>query len=81
MPDEIEVRVRKVLKEVFGNPDRIDQLGSEQNLTDLGITSVSFIKIIIVLEEEFDIQFEDEDLKFEQLNTIKSVAAYVESKL
>ncbi|HEX3043685.1 MAG TPA: phosphopantetheine-binding protein [Bacillota bacterium] len=79
--NDVEARVRKVFKEVLGNPVRLEELGSEQNLNDLGITSVNFIKIILVLEDEFNIQFEDEDLKFEELNTLQRVTAYVESKL
>ncbi len=81
MLNDTELRVKGILKKVLGNDELIDKLDAEQNLSDLGITSVNFIKIIVLVEDEFDIEFDDEDLKFENFNTIANVSAYIEDKI
>lgn len=54
-------------------------LGTE--LESIGINSISYIKIIVALENEFNIEFDDEVLNITELPTIKSMMKYVESKV
>lgn len=49
----------------------------ETNFKNLGIDSITFVKIIISLETEFGFEFDDEKLLFSEFPTIKSLLDYV----
>jgi len=44
---------------------------------DLGINSLAFIKVVVGLENEFDIEFEDNALDSKSFTTIGSIAEYI----
>lgn len=62
----------------------IDELGIDANTvnenskisSDLDVNSLEFLNVIIVLEEEFEITFEEERIK--KLKTVGDIANYVE---
>lgn len=45
----------------------------EEDLTNYGMDSITFIQIIIDLEEEFDVEIPDEYLLLSQLDTVKKM--------
>jgi amino acid adenylation domain-containing protein len=49
-------------------------------LSGAGIDSISFIKIVVALEGEFDFEFDDEKLLITEFPIIMSMIEYVESK-
>lgn len=51
------------------------------DLSSSGIDSITFIKIVVALEESFNFEFDDEMLLFTAFPTIKSMVEYVESKI
>jgi len=50
-------------------------------LIAIGFDSITFIKTIVALENEFDFEFDDDKLLFTEFPTIKSMVEYVESKV
>lgn len=44
-----------------------------QNLTDLGMDSISFIQIIVALEEEFECEIPDEKLLISEMDTVEKI--------
>lgn len=46
----------------------------------IGIDSITFIKIVVALECEFEFEFDDEMLLNTKFPTVKSMIEYVESK-
>ncbi|NMA31936.1 MAG: acyl carrier protein [Candidatus Methanofastidiosa archaeon] len=46
-----------------------------------GVDSITFVKIVVALEGEFDFEFDDEMLLITVFPTIKSMIEYVESKV
>ncbi|OGI07988.1 MAG: hypothetical protein A2Y40_06660 [Candidatus Margulisbacteria bacterium GWF2_35_9] len=76
----LELRVLKIIcenqDEKFNNNVTINS-----SLSDLSIDSITFIKIIIALETEFEFEFDDEILLFTSFPTIKSMIVYIESKI
>ena len=52
------------------------QTNSQPNDATLAFDSITFIKVIVALEDEFGIQFDVENFK-----TIQELAKYIESKL
>ncbi len=41
-----------------------------EDLSQYGIDSMSFIQLVMFLEEEFDLEFPDEKLIFSEMNTV-----------
>lgn len=59
----------------------IEDVALETGFSDAGIDSITFIKIIVDLESEFDFEFDDEMLLITAFPTIKSMIEYVETKV
>ena len=52
----------------------------QSTIENLLINSISFIKLIVCLEEEFNFQFEDEALNKNYFSTIEDIFKYVEER-
>ena len=50
------------------------------NFTVMGVDSITFIKIIVALEQEFGFEFDDEMLLFSAFPTIETMIKYVIEK-
>lgn len=53
----------------------------ETLLIELGMDSLTFIKIIVAIEERFGIDFNEDELLFEKLNTVGSLVNCVKRHL
>lgn len=53
----------------------------DTDLSGVGIDSITFIKIVVSLEAEFDFEFDDEMLLFSAFPTLRVMVEYVESKV
>ena len=49
-------------------------------LHDVGIDSLSFMEIVVYIEEEFGITVADEDLASERFDTVGALKSYIEKK-
>jgi len=80
--DRITDIQKKVFKLVASNLDvRISNTVSfDTDLAKAGIDSITFINIVVTLENEFDCIFDDEKLLLTAFPTIKKIAEYVELK-
>lgn len=47
-------------------------------ISDLGYNSISFIELIVVLEDEFDIEFKDEMILYNSLATTNEIIDNIE---
>lgn len=63
--------------ELVKNNYNITQISYQSRFLDIGINSIEFIKIIAILETNFDIEFEDEFLNIERLPTLQNLVQYV----
>ncbi|ACL75347.1 phosphopantetheine-binding protein [Ruminiclostridium cellulolyticum] len=73
-------RIRELLKETMEMEGDIDTVSPDEDLTNIGMNSVSFIQVIVAFEEEFEIQFEEEDLDIEHFRTINSILEFLKTK-
>lgn len=73
--NSIETRVKKVLQEQKGDVE----IDLDDDLVKVGYNSMEFIKLVINLEQEFDIEFDDDYLEYRQMNTISKIARYIET--
>lgn len=53
----------------------------ETELSNINIDSITFIKIVVALENEFDFEFDDDMLAIIKFPTIKSLITYIESMI
>lgn len=51
----------------------INALELDKSLADIGLDSLNAIKLVITLEEEFEITFRDEDLLFSNYDTLEKL--------
>ncbi|KAF6582689.1 MULTISPECIES: acyl carrier protein [Paenibacillus] len=73
----VEEQVRKIIAQTL----EVDEvIITEKELLYSGLNSLSFIKIIVRLEEYFEIKFDDNNLKYELFSTIEDIIKYVRAK-
>ncbi|MDM5335687.1 acyl carrier protein [Fictibacillus enclensis] len=46
---------------------------NDTDLLQIGIDSMSFIRVIVLIEEALNIQIEDEDIRIEYFNSINNI--------
>lgn len=73
--NEIIERVRNVIDECLGEElvKSIENVEDDENLYNIGLDSLNVVKLVIGLEDEFGIEFEDDDIaggNWKNINTI-----------
>lgn len=48
---------------------------------DLGVNSLNFIKIIVEIEDEFEMEFDDDQINYDLLNNINDLVSLIEEKI
>lgn len=77
---EIEREIRKFLvDEFFLGQD--EKLGNDGSLLGNVIDSTGTLNLVMFLEEHFDITVEDDEVAPNNLDSVKNLVAYVETKL
>lgn len=81
--DELSELENKIFSTIKTNLDEavFPHISIETDLTGVGIDSITFIKIVVSLEEVFDFEFDDEMLLFTAFPTLNSMIEYVKSKI
>lgn len=82
MSDErIEDQLKELIVERLFLKIEPQDIGDEDNLMeDHGIDSVQVLEIVVGLEEEYGVSFEDEDFDIEVFQTVKSISDFVREK-
>ena len=75
----IEHRVKQVIIRMLSLEVDAEEIDDEDELFGggLGINSMATIEIIVGLEEEFDIEVPDEELRVELFDSVQTMADYV----
>lgn len=76
MREDILDKVLKVLNANLENAE-ITFEQTEDDLSSLGMDSITFIRIIVALEEAFDIEIPDEKLLITEMNTVSKMASVI----
>jgi len=78
----IEDRIKELLVERLFLKVTPEDIGDDDMITDtLGVDSVSVFEIVVGLEEEYGLSFEDEDFNMEVFRTVHAIADFVRAKL
>ncbi len=79
---ELVERIEKIIVNILRiEPERIREISGDETLNRIGVDSVNFIEIVIGLEDEFNITFEDDELLLQNLNTINKLKDIITQKL
>lgn len=67
----MEEKLKKIVAAVLElSEDETEKLGSDSDLLELGLDSMTCVEVVVNLEEEFGITVEEEDLLVENMSTI-----------
>lgn len=61
--------------------ERGKEITKDSKLTDIGIDSISYMEVIVEIEEIYGFRFEDEKLSFKEISTVGELAEYVRSMI
>lgn len=67
----MEELIRSMLTEVVG--EQAGKAGKQDDLRELGMDSVAFIKLVVALEEAADKEIGDDYLLLDAMNTIEKI--------
>ena len=77
----IENRLYKIISNISEIPINSDSMNDVDIINDYNFDSVKMVQLIIDIEMEFDICFEDDELEIDKLNTIEKLKKIIESKI
>ncbi len=78
MEKYIKENVNRIFKE---NCPFLKSDFDEDNLIDLGINSLIFVKIVVNLESFFDFEFDDNDLNYERFQNVEAIYKYIKERV
>ncbi len=76
---EATERIIGVVKGVIGESNK--ELTGDTKIENMGVSSIDYVKILIMLETEFDIEFDDDDLVLDESTCIFDLASKVCAKM
>ena len=72
---------KKIISEVSALGIAEDGIKEEMTLVDdLAFDSLTFVQMVLMLENAYNIKFDDEYINIEKLKTVKAVADYLVTK-
>jgi len=78
---EIREKIIKILSAHCDKENVYQYLHENDDLTQLGMNSISFIKMVVALEIEFDFEFEDEALDYNKFTSLNLLCSYVDEMM
>ncbi|MDR0288091.1 MAG: phosphopantetheine-binding protein [Clostridiales bacterium] len=68
---EVFLKLAGKINEQTGGSETVIQLSSK--IMDIGLNSIDFIKILVFVEDEFGIEFDDNDLLMEKYQVVEDM--------
>jgi len=79
--EQLKLQIKEMIVErLFLDADPNEIEDDENLMENYEIDSVNLFEIVVGLEEQFEISFEDEDFSVDLFATINNLAEYVEQK-
>ena len=75
-------RIKKVLEEKLGEDlyANIDEIDEEEDLVNIGVDSLNVIKLIVGIEDEFNIHFQDTDIQGKNWKNLKTISNLIKER-
>ncbi len=70
------MNIQEKVAKIFTKYNKNTDIKPETSLKDLGLDSLDLVEVLMDIEEEFGIEFED----MESLQTVNDVLSYIEEK-
>lgn len=71
--------VYQVISDVLNiDTEFIKHMNEAEDLVVFGMDSVSVVQLVVNLEEKYEIEFQDEDMSIERLNTLNKLFSLLE---
>jgi phosphopantetheine attachment domain protein len=80
MNKEFETKIIDIVSMGLENID-LSETSYDTELISMGLSSISFIAIIVALEEEFQITVSNENLILSKMDTLQKIISVVESEI
>jgi acyl carrier protein len=74
--DEIQKRIYDIIRNILSEQS-FNDVNLETKFTEIGLDSITYVKLIIALEQEFQVEFSDEILLLSGFSTVKSLIEYL----
>ncbi len=71
--------VQSIVSNLVNLQKPIEEISLDDNLLILGMDSIASLKVVVELENEYDIEFDDEILTYDNLKSISSIVNCVET--
>lgn len=78
---EIRNQVIKIILNILKTQEEKDIFLSNYDIVQLDINSIDFIKLVVIFEETFNIEFDDENLSVAKFDSLESLCFYIEQKI
>lgn len=73
----MEDRIREILSKVARLQSSVSDLGPDDDLYAVGLSSLASVNVMLAIEEEFDVEFPDELLTRRSFQSISSLTSVV----
>ena len=74
-----EKEIRNIISNTIKTTEPIDDFDADQCLQNIGLDSVTFIRIVVEIENRFEFEFPDEKLAITEVETIRKLCSVVAS--
>ena len=74
-----EEQVRIAIKNTIVPTEQIEAFDVERNLSDVGVDSISFVRIIVEIEDMLKIEFPFDELVLSESGSIKNICKIIEN--
>ncbi|MBY9077398.1 acyl carrier protein [Paenibacillus sp. HN-1] len=82
MKTDVINRLQKILAETLqGDEESFEEISEEDNLLLLGVNSISFVKIVVQCEKEFNIAFDEEELDYSLFENVNKLSQCILEKM
>ncbi len=80
--EDIRKQISEIIATVFRlETDQVLAMPGDDSLAKVGMDSISCMDVVVQIEEAFDVNFFDEELLLDNLNTVDKLCDIVKSKL
>ena len=77
--DSIQQKVQALILEIL--PDvNVEDLSEDDDIFSMGLDSINAMTLVTNLQETFGIQFDSQEINFENFQNIKSIAEFIGTK-
>lgn len=78
---DVRNKIIELISELNFMDNSYEYLCENDNLKQLGMNSISFIKLVVTLESEFGLEFDDEDLDYNKFTSLNILCEYINEQI